>query len=116
MDADELQDRTKRFALRVMKLVNALPNTIAGREIGRQLLRAGTSVSANYRAARRGRSKREFVAKMGVVVEEADESVHWLELVMDGELIPRDRVSGLHDEATQLVRIFAKTKRTARQS
>jgi four helix bundle protein len=74
----DLLARTKNFALRIIKLVDALPHTLAGRTIGGQLLRCGTSVSANYRAACRGRSKAEFVAKLGIVEEEADESCHWL--------------------------------------
>ena len=80
MDEGELKDRTKRFALRVMKLVAALPNTVVGRAIGGQLVRAGTSVGANYRAACRGRSKAEFIAKLGIVEEEADECAFWMEL------------------------------------
>lgn len=73
MDRNELKQRTKEFALRVMKVVDSLPNTQAGRAIGNQLIRSGTSVGANYRAACRARSRREFVAKIGVVLEEADE-------------------------------------------
>ena len=74
MDESELKHRTKQFGLRVMKLVGALPNDFVARAIGRQLVRSGTSVGANYRAACRGRSKAEFVAKLGIVIEEADES------------------------------------------
>jgi four helix bundle protein len=74
MDAEDLKKRTKQFALRILKLVAALPDTVEGRVIGGQLARAGTSVGANYRAACRGRSRAEFVAKLGVVEEEADES------------------------------------------
>jgi len=87
MNADELKKRTKRFALRVLKLVAALPNTAVGRAISAQLARAGTSVGANYRAACRGRSKAEFVAKMGTCEEEADESAYWLEVIIEGEEI-----------------------------
>jgi four helix bundle protein len=77
MNADDLKRRTKQFALRVLKLVAALPNTVAGRAIGGQLVRSGSSVGANYRAACRGRSKAEFVAKLGIAEEEADESGYW---------------------------------------
>jgi four helix bundle protein len=77
VDAEELKERTKRFALRVLKLVAALPNNVQGRAIGNQLVRAGTSVGSNYRAACRGRSKAEFIAKLGIVEEEADESAFW---------------------------------------
>ena len=87
MNEVELKARTKRFGLRVMKLVDALPNTMAGRAIGSQLVRSGTSVGANYRAACRSRSKAEFIAKIGVVAEEADESAFWLELITDGDIL-----------------------------
>jgi len=89
MNADELKKRTKQFALRILKLVAALPNTVAGRAIGGRLVRAGTSVGANYRAACRGRSKAEFVAKMGIAEEEADESAYWMEAIIEGELLKR---------------------------
>jgi four helix bundle protein len=82
MNAEDLKKRTKQFALRVLKLVAALPNNVQGRAVGGQLVRAGTSVASNYRAACRGRSKAEFVAKLGIVVEEADESAFWLELII----------------------------------
>jgi four helix bundle protein len=87
MDEDELKKRTKRFGLRIIKLVNALPKTITGRAIGGQLVRAGTSVGANYRAACRSRSKAEFIARLGVVEEEADESGYWLEMITEGGLM-----------------------------
>jgi four helix bundle protein len=112
----DLRQRTKNFALRVIKLVDALPTTLAGRKIGDQLLRAGTSVGANYRAACRGRSKREFVAKVGVVEEEADESAYWMELIMEAELLKPANVLPLHDEAEQLRRIMAKSRITAGRS
>ncbi len=86
MNAKELKKRTKQFALRILKLVAALPNSIQGRAIGGQLVRAGTSVGANYRAACRGRSRAEFIAKLGVVEEEA-ESAFWLELIIEGRFL-----------------------------
>ncbi len=107
MTSDELQKRTKAFALRIIKLADALPRTSAGRSIGSQVLRSGTSVSANYRAARRSRSRKEFRARVGVVVEEADETEHWLELIMDSGLLPRRRVEALHAESVELMKIFA---------
>ena len=115
MTPDELQARTKQFTLRVMKLVEALPNSIVGWEFGRQLLRSSASVSANYRAARRARSRKEFVAKIGIVVEEIDESEHWLDLIIEGELLPEAKVEPLRTEAEELTHIFAKTQRTARK-
>jgi four helix bundle protein len=87
MNADDLKKRTKQFALRILKLVEVLPNTVAGRTIGGQLARSGTSVGSNYRAACRGRSRAEFIAKLGIVEEEADESAYWLELIIEGALL-----------------------------
>jgi four helix bundle protein len=83
MDAVELKARTKRFALRCMKLADSLPTSNSGRAIAMQMVRSGTSVAANYRSACRGRSPAEFVSKMGVVEEEADETALWLELIME---------------------------------
>lgn len=91
--------RTKKFALRIIKLVDSLPNTLVGRTIGGQLIRSGTSVSANYRAACRGRSKAEFIAKLGIVEEEADESCHWLEMIIEAELMDERLVKDLLREA-----------------
>jgi len=108
--------RTKQFALRAMKLDDALPRTTAGRKIGDRLLRSGTSVGANYRAACRSRSKREFIAKIGIVEEEADESVYWMELIMEAKLVKSNRVLPLYDEAQQICRIMAKSRITACRS
>jgi four helix bundle protein len=113
MNADDLKKRTKQFALRVLKLVAALPNTVAGRAIGGQLVRSGTSVGSNYRAACRGRSRAEFVAKLGVVEEEADESAFWMELIIEGQLLKRKQVVSLLDEANELARIMAQSRITA---
>jgi four helix bundle protein len=111
----ELRDRTKRFALRVIKLCDSLPKTDTARTIRQQLLRSGTSVAANYRAVGRARSQAEFIAKMGVVVEEADESVFWLELLVDSGIVPRNRLEDLITEANQLVAIFVVSQKTARR-
>lgn len=116
MDKTDLATRTKQFALRVIQLVGALPNTIAGRRIGDQLLRAGTSVGANYRAACRGRSKAEFIAKLGVVEEEADESAYWMELIIEAGLLRAQNVSALLEEAQAICRIMAKSRITAANS
>ena len=99
MNEFELKRRTKQFGLRVMKLVGALPNDSVGRAIGSQLIRSGTSVGANYRAACRGRSKAEFIAKLGIVVEEADESSYWMELIIEGELLSKSQIEPLLKEA-----------------
>jgi len=116
MTEKELLQRTKNFALRVIKLVNALPNNTAGRTIGNQLIRSGTSVAANYRAACRGRSKAEFVAKLGTVEEEADESCLWLELTIESGLMEEKMVAGLLKEANEITAIMAASKISARNN
>ena len=98
MDEWELKNRTKQFTLRVMKLVDALPKTVSERAIANQLVRSGTSVGANYPAACRGRSKAEFIAKFGIVIEEADECEYWIELIINGELLPRNQIESLSHE------------------
>ncbi|HEY6155095.1 MAG TPA: four helix bundle protein [Candidatus Udaeobacter sp.] len=113
MDKRELQDRTKQFALRVLKLVGALPRTAGGRVISMQLARAATSVGANYRSACRARSRAEFAAKLGVAVEESDESLYWLELVRDGKLLPEEKLSDLLKEADELTAILASGRKSA---
>src|SRR6202008_2625602 len=111
--ADDLKKRTKKFALRILKLVAALPNTLQGRAIGGPLVRAGTSVAANYRAACRGRSKAEFIAKLGTVEEEADESAFWLELIIEGGLMKKRLVESLLAEADELTSIMARSRISA---
>ena len=112
----ELKERCKRFALRLIKLFRSLPRTDEARIIGKQLLRSGTSVAANYRAVCRARSRAEFVAKMGVVVEEADETVFWLELLADGGILKPENLAALQKEANELLAIFAASQRTARST
>ena len=116
MNERELKARTKQFGLRIMGLVDTLPKTATGRAIGSQLVRSGTSVGANCRAACRGRSKAEFIAKIGIVVEEADESAFWLELIMESDLLEAKRVSPLHREAEELTAIFTASARTAKST
>jgi four helix bundle protein len=113
MTADQLKTRTKQFALRVIKLVGALPRSIEGRSIASRLVRCGMSVAANHRAACRARSRFEFVAKMGVVLEEADETQLWLELIIEARLLPAKRMQPLFDEASELVAIFVATRKSA---
>jgi four helix bundle protein len=98
VDKQELQCRTKQFALRVFKLVDALPRMVVGRAAANQLVRSATSVGANYRAACRARSRAEFAAKLGTVLEEADENLYWLELVRGGKLIAASKLSLLLKE------------------
>ena len=116
MNEVELKQRTKQFALRVMKLVGALPENSVGRAIGNQLVRSGTAIGANYRAACRGRSKAEFVAKLGIFVEEADESGYWLELIIDGQLLANKLVEPLLQEANELTAIMTASHKSAQSS
>jgi four helix bundle protein len=113
MDKRELQDRTKQFALRVLNLVDALPRSAGSRAISMQLVRAATSVGANYRSACRARSRAEFAAKLGVTLEEADESLYWLELVRDSKLLPENKLSLLLKEADELTAILASGRKSA---
>jgi len=112
---EQLRDRTKAFALRVVKLLRALPRSSDAQVLGKQLLRCGTSVAANYRAVCRARSKPEFVARIGMVAEEADETVFWLELLRDAGTVSTKRTDGLWDEARELAAIFTASQQTARR-
>jgi four helix bundle protein len=110
----DLKTRTKEFALRVINLVESLPRTRTARVFGDQLIRCGTSVPANYRAACRSRSNADFIAKMGIVEEEADESVFWIEMIVERNLVKPSRVEDLLDEGNQLTAIFVASINTAR--
>jgi four helix bundle protein len=114
MNPQDLKERTKRFAIRIVRMFRSLPRTEEARVVGRQVLRSGTSVAANYRAVSRARSKAEFVAKIGVVVEEIDETVFWLELLVDAEIIQPRRLVDLLTEANELLAIFAASQHTAK--
>jgi four helix bundle protein len=113
---EQLRDRTKKFALRVIRLCQALPRSSEGQVIAKQLLRAGTSVGANYRAACRSRSRAEFIAKLGVVIEEADETMYWIELVSELKLVKPELVTPLYQEAEELTRICVAARQTTRRS
>ena len=116
MTEKELIQRTKNFALRVIKLVDALPKNTAGRTIGGQLIRSGTSVAANYRDACRGRLKAEFIAKLGIVEEEADESALWMDLIIESGLMKGNLVADLLREANEITAIMAASKIKARSN
>ena len=113
---EQLRERTKQFVLRIIRLFRGLPRSDEARILGKQLLRSGTSVAANYRAVCRARSKAEFMAKLGIVIEEADETVFWLELLVDAGIVPNARMQGLLTEANELVAIFVASRRTATRS
>src|SRR3954468_22400083 len=106
VNAYDLKERTMKFAERVLCMVDRLPKTVAGQTIARQVARSGTSVAANYRAALRNKSRADFVNKITIVLEEADESGFWLELTARIGLLPEAKLHGLRDEAEQLSRIF----------
>jgi len=111
---EQLRDRTKAFAVRVVKVFRSLPYKPDAQVLGKQLLRSGTAVAANYRAACRARSKAEWIAKIGIVVEEADETVFWLELLTDCEIVSSTRLIELTAEAHELSALFTASQRTSR--
>jgi len=116
MNNENLKSRTKQFALRIIKLVENLPRDTVSSVIGRQLLRAGTSVGANHRAACRSKSAADFISKMGTVEEEADESAYWMELLVEADKISLTRISALLQEANELTAIAVSSINTARKS
>ncbi len=113
MNETDMKTRTKRFALDVIHLIAQLPKTVEARVVGNQLVRSGTSVGANYRAACRGKSKADFVAKLGIVEEEADESCYWLEIIIDGNILAVEQVQALLKEANEITAIIVASRKTA---
>jgi four helix bundle protein len=111
---EELRNRTKAFALRILQLYRSLPVSPDAQILGKQMLRSGTSVAANHRAACRARSRQEFAAKVGIVVEEADETIFWLELIVDSRIVKRERLNDLIKEARELTAIFTSSYHTAK--
>lgn len=112
--ADAMKLRTRQFAVRIVSVVRSLPRTREADIIGRQLLRSGTAVAANYRAVCRSRSHAEFISKMNVVVEEADETVFWLEFLVDTEILAAEKLTLLIKEGNELLAICAASLRTAK--
>ena len=112
MTESEMKQRTKAFALRVIKLVSSLSKDLVSRRLGDQLLRSGTSVAANYRAVCRARSKADFISKLGIVEEEADESALWMELLIESGMVPQRRLEKLLDEANQLTAIVVASRKS----
>jgi|SRR5208283_2148524 len=112
--AAELKARTKSFAIRIVTLFRSLPRSPDAQTLGKQLLRSGTSVAANYRSVCRSRSRAEFIARMGVVMEEADESAFWLELLSETGVLKAERTGNLLKEANELVAIFGASLRTSK--
>jgi four helix bundle protein len=112
---EQLRERTKAFALRIIRLFRSLPYKTDTQVLGKQLLRCGTSVAANYRAVCRARSKAEFVARIGIAAEEADESVLWLELLTDSGILKAEMTEGLLTEARELAAILTASQQTAKK-
>lgn len=115
MNNGDLKQRTKQFALRVIRLSESLPRKMAADVLGRQLVRSASSVAANYRSACRAKSRADFISKMGTVEEEADESALWIELLVESELMAASRLEALHREASELTAIAVSSIRTARR-
>lgn len=113
MNKEDLKTRTKKYAVRIIKLVNSLPKNTTGYTIGNQLIRSSTSVAANYRATCRARSQAEFISKIGIVIEEADESAFWLELIIEIDLMKKDLITPLLQETNEIVAIMVSSSNTA---
>jgi len=116
MTKEELKYRTKQFALMIIRLVEELPHNRAGNTIANQLIRCGTSVAANYRSACRARSNADFISKITVVEEECDESLFWLEMILEANLLGMNRIEPLIKEANELTAIFTASGKTAKQN
>ena len=115
-EQEKLRERTKAFAVRIVKLFRALPRTTDAQILGKQLLRSGTAVAANYRAACRARSRAEWIAKIGLVVEETDETVFWLEMLAECSVVRAELLKALMAEAQELTAIFTASHRTAKRA
>ncbi len=115
-DENNLRDRTKDFALRVIRMFSALPKTTEAQVLGKQLLRSGTSIGANYREAYRGRSKLEFIAKCGDSLRELEETAYWLELLVDAEIVSAAKLEPLCKECDELTAIFVTILKRSKQS
>lgn len=116
MTKQAMKKRTKQFALQVIRLTESLPNERTANVIGHQLLRSDTSVGANYRAAYRARSKAEFVAKLGIVEEETDESLFWMELLVESNIVSEEKLQSLMQEADEIVAIIVSTIKSTRKN
>jgi four helix bundle protein len=114
MTQEEMKSRTKHFALRVIRLVQSLPPNLVANVIGNQLLRSGTSVGANYRAACRAKSIPDFINKLSIVEEEADESIYWMELLVEGKIVKANLLENLMDEANQILSIVVSSIKTSK--
>lgn len=109
MDKEELKERFQKFSLRIIKMVDSMPNTISGNAIARQIIRSGTSPAANYRAACIAKSGKDFLNKLKMVEEEIDETTHWLSIIIDSEMLEKERIKPLYEESVELRKIISKS-------
>ena len=109
MDKEELKERFRKFSLRIIKMVDSMPNTISGNAIARQIIRSGTSPAANYRAACIAKSGKDFLNKLKMVEEEIDETTHWLSIIMDSEMLEKERIKPLYEESIAVRKIISKS-------
>ena len=116
MTTDELKERFRKFTIRIVRLVNAMPNTIAGNAIAKPIIRSGTSPAANYSAACLAKSNKDFLNKLKMVEEEIDETAHWLSVIMDAEILPSSKVMDLYNESVELERIIVRSIKTIKQT
>ncbi len=114
MTREDMKQRLKAFAIRIIKMVDEMPNTISGNAIARQVIRSGTSPSANYRAACVGKSDKDFLNKLKMCEEELDETSHWLELIIESGLLPKSRMVNLYEENLELLKIIVASIKTMR--
>ncbi|HVE59471.1 MAG TPA: four helix bundle protein [Pyrinomonadaceae bacterium] len=115
MKQDEMKARTKQFALRIVRLVQSLPPNLVAEVLGKQLLRSGTSVGANYRASCRAKSTADFIHKLSIVEEETDESIYWMELLIEGKIIKENLLENLMDEGNQILSIVVSAIKTSKE-
>ena len=115
MTEAELKERFKKFSIRIVKMVDSLPNTLSARAIGSQVVRSGTSPGANYRAACIAKSEKDFLNKLKMVEEELDETCHWMELIIDTEMFPKERMEPLCDECKELLSIIVRSITSTRK-
>lgn len=115
MTQDEMKARTKQFALRIIRLVQSLPPNLVADVIGKQLLRSGTSVGANYRASCRAKSTADFISKLAIVEEEADESIYWMELLVESKIVKENLLQNLMEEANQILSIIVSSIKTSKE-
>ena len=115
MDKDELQERMTNFAVRIIKMVDAMPSSVSGLAISRQVIRSGTSPSANYRAACLAKSDKDFVNKLNIALKEADETAYWLELLKEGSFIDEQSYTSIYNDCDELIKLLTSIIKTSKR-